>query len=286
MKTKLFAGLFLLSLFSALTLPSAHAASAAPAPTDLGTITVARVRGDVSVLDNATKLRSVLHDNMKVSQGSTVSTAKDSSVVLIFSNGASISLATDSSLDIQQFTMDPFSGKLDPAQEPTRSATKLNLTHGELVGKVAKLHTDQGSSFTVSTPVGAAGIRGTVFRIIYRPDGNGKAFFKMTTLEGNVEVTLGGKGTVNTPVSVTDNKEVTVDVTVTTDPVTGNTTATATLPTGQTVTVTQAPASSTAPIQTVTQQLAQAVIDAILAPPAPAPQPTTPPPKTTTGDGS
>ena len=55
-------------------------------------------------------------------------------------------------------------------QEPGTSVTKLNLTRGELVGRVVHLNVDKGSEFTVRTPVGAAGIRGTIFRIIFRPD--------------------------------------------------------------------------------------------------------------------
>jgi len=283
MKTKLLAGLIFLGLFAILTLPAAQ--GAAPDPTQAGIITAARVRGDVVVIDNVTKVKTPLQNNMKISQGSTVLTAKGGSVVLIFYNGAAINLATDSSLDIQQFTMDPFAGKPDPnaTDEPTRSTTKLNLTHGELVGKVAKLHRDQGSSFSVSTPVGAAGIRGTVFRIVYRPDGTGKAFFSMTTLEGNVEVSLNTTGSVTAPVSVTDNKEVAVSVDVTQDPVTGA--STVTLSTGQTFTVDTAPAASTQSIAAANQLIAQTVLDAVTSPPAQPPPPSTPPIQTTPAAG-
>ena len=287
MKTKLLAGLFLLGLFAAFAAPAVQAAT--PVQDNAGKIQAARVRGEVFVTDNVTKVKIPLQDNMVIHQGSVVSTGKESSVVLIFGNGATVSLGTESLLDIQQFIMDPFSSNLDMSkvtEEPTRSATKLNLTRGELVGKVAKLKKEQGSTFSVSTPVGAAGLRGTVFRIVYRPDGSGKAFFSMTTLEGNVEVSLVATGSVTAPVTVTDNKEVSVSVDVTTDPKTGI--STVTLPTGQTFTVAPAPASSTQPIADVAQQIAQAVAAVVLPPPTPAPPtpPTTPQAKTTNGDGT
>ena len=74
-------------------------------------------------------------------------------------------------------------------QEPGTSTTKLNLSKGELVGKVVHLNVDKGSEFTVQTPVGAAGIRGTTFRIIFRPGPDGKAFFSVTTADGRVVFT-------------------------------------------------------------------------------------------------
>jgi hypothetical protein len=289
MKTKLLSGLILLGLFSAFTLPAAQGATPAPVSASAGEIKVTRIRGEVFVTDNTTKVKTQIQSDRSISQGSTVSTAKDSSVVLFFSNGASVSLGKESVLDIEQFTQDPFSGKLDAAslkEEPTHSVTKLNLTRGELVGKVAKLKKEGGSSFTVTTPVGAAGIRGTVFQIVYIPDGNGKATFSLTTLEGAVVVSLNTTGSVTVPVTVTDSKQVSVSVTVTQDPVTGVTTVTVppSTPGAAANTFTVAPASSgsTQAIADVTQQIIQAVANIVVLPPTPPPAApaatTTPPP--------
>jgi hypothetical protein len=92
-------------------------------------------------------------------------------------------------------------------QEPTTSVTKLNLTKGELVGKVVHLNIDRGSEFTVQTPVGAAGIRGTTFEIIFRPDPSnpGHSLFTVYTVEGNVTVEVGHG---SAPVSVPAGKQV------------------------------------------------------------------------------
>jgi hypothetical protein len=218
-----------------------------------------------------------LTDGAKISQGSIVTTGKGSSVVLIFSNGATLSLGTDSALDIETFTQDPFKSAISGTMtaEPTTSTTKLNLTKGELVSKVAKLNTSRGSTFNVATPVGAAGIRGTVFRIVYRPDGAGHATFSLVTLEGRVVVTL-AKGVVTAPpVEVTAGKEVAVTVDVKVDASGG---LVVVLPSGTTVPVaTTASSGSTESVAAIVQDIAQTVINVVI-PPVVTPNPTTPPP--------
>lgn len=154
-----------------------------------GQIFAKQVVGKVSVqLNGAT---TDIKNDDAISQASTVITAKESSVVLVFSNGATVQLGAETTMVIEQFLQDPFAATLsmaDLVEEPTTSKTKLHLMKGELVGKVAHLKRDQGSEFTVQTPVGAAGIRGTTFRIVFRPSGTGQAFavFSLSTVEGQV----------------------------------------------------------------------------------------------------
>lgn len=218
----------------------------------------------------ATNVTTAVANNQAVEQGSIVHTAKGASVVLSFSNGATVNLGTESDLDIEQFTQDPFSGNINAAtitDEPTTSTTKLKLTRGELVGKVAHLKTTQGSSFNVATPVGAAGIRGTTFRIVFRPDGTGKAFFSLTTLEGNVELAT---GTTTPPVAVTDNKEVVLaDITVTVNDQTGQVTITTGTGANATTTIipTDAPATSTQAVVAQVQQIATAIANVVITSP-------------------
>ena len=268
MHSKLLSWLCLLGLFAIFTLQ-------ASAQQQAGQIKAARVTGEVTATVKATNVTTTVTSNQDLVQGSIIRTAKGASVVLLFSNGATVNLGTESELDIEQFTQDPFSARIEPAtltDEPTTSTTKLRLTRGELVGKVAHLKTTQGSSFNISTPVGAAGIRGTTFRIVYRPDGTGKAFFSLTTLEGNVELAT---GTTTPPVAVTDNKEVVLaDLTVTVNDQTGQVTVTTS--TGVTLTiptVTDAPVTSTQQIVDGAQQIAQAIANVVITPPAPQPQP-------------
>ncbi len=290
-----------LSLFALLALFTFEADAQAPAPAApgtpaagattqlLGTIKAARVVNKVTYENIATGVVKDLVNGMEISQGNIVRTDVNSSVVLMFSNGASINLAFSSELNIETFTQNPFEGNYEPAKaedEPSVSTTNLRLTKGELIGNVKKLKRGGPveSRFTVGTPVGAAGIRGTTFKITYRPSTDGRTFtFTMTTIEGRVEVTI-GSGTVNAlPASVvTNNQEIVlnnVEVNTTTNVVT------ATTSTGQTVAVTAPPPAVDAPVGTVAQvtavatQLAQAVANVVfVSPTLPAPTPTPVPP--------
>jgi len=195
----------------------------APAPQNtapaIGQIRAVRVVGDVKVM-HANKTTVAIKDNDALTQGDTIVTGKDASVVLVFSNGSTVNLAQDSQLAIDQFLQDPFGQEIKVAEltaEPTTSHTKLNLTYGELVGNVKKLKGD--SSFLVQTPVGAAGIRGTTFMLTYRPSGTGQAFFSLSTSTGEMIF----QSTNGEPVPVPADKAVQVQVTV--DSTTGAVTA-------------------------------------------------------------
>jgi len=259
---------------------SAGAQTASPA----GQIKAAKVTGTVTATKDGNTI--TVQTGTELSQGYTVNTGKNSGVVLVFSNGATLNLAGETSLAIDEFTQDPFAEEVAVSKltaEPSTSRTKLNLSRGELVGNVKKLNYDAGSSFNIQTPVGAAGIRGTTFRIVFRPDGTGKAFFSLTTVEGNVVL---ASGTVNLPseTSVPDNKEVEVLIDVTVDAETGAVTvATGSAPP---VVVADAAPTSVAAVAAVAQQIATAVATVTFTAPTPAPTPTpqppaeTPPPET------
>lgn len=187
-----------------------------------GRIVAAKVKGTVTALNTTDHSTRELHDSDAIAQNYVVTTAPNSSVILIFSNGATINLAQNSTLAIEQFLQDPFSTSYSMAtatEEPSTSVTKLNLVRGELVGNVKHLHKEGGnaSSFTVNTPVGAAGIRGTTFRIVFQPDSSGKALFSLSTSEGVVILT----GTTGQDTEVPSGQQVVVTVDVTIDPVTG-----------------------------------------------------------------
>jgi hypothetical protein len=177
-----------------------------------GQILAARVEGHVDAVSKADGSTRVLHDGDSVTDQTQIVTAKGASVILVFSNGATVNVAGDSSLDINEFEQDPFAAEkiADMTQEPGTSITKLNLTKGELVGKVVHLNVDRGSEFTVQTPVGAAGIRGTVFRIIFRNAYVGtpptlQTLFSLQTQSGRVLFT----GTSAIPLSIPAGKQVT-----------------------------------------------------------------------------
>ena len=180
-----------------------------PALLPRGQIKAVRVIGHVLVTRVTDKTPVALQNNDALAQGDVVTTAKNASVVLVFSNGSTVNLGQESKLAIDEFLQNPFGAEIkvgELKEEPSTSRTKLNLTYGELVGSVKKLK--GASSFLVQTPVGAAGIRGTVFRLVYRPTGTGQAFFTLSTTAGEVIF----QGTTGTPVVVGENKEVVVEV--------------------------------------------------------------------------
>ena len=262
-------------------------------------IVVAKVKGTVTAVEKTTNVRKELHDNDAITQNYVVTTALDSSVILVFSNGSTINLAQDSTLAIDEFLQDPFSSQYSMAtatEEPSTSSTKLTLTRGELVGNVKHLHKDAGSSFSVNTPVGAAGIRGTTFRIVFRPDSSGKAFFTLSTAEGVVILTGTNSATQQVPVAT--GKEVVVTVEVNVDVTTGAVTITAPPQIQQ---ATSIPAATQATIAAAVQQIVQTNTAVIFTsattsntpaptttptpPPATPPTASTPASQTTSGDG-
>lgn len=198
--------------------------STAVAQTKAGVIKAQRVVGEVTkqAADGSAQL---LKNGDVLTESDTVITTKGAGVVLVFANGSSIKLGAESKLAIEQFKMDPLQEDVkiaDLQAEPSVSQTAVNLSYGEIVGDVKKLNTAGGSKFTIKTPVGAAGIRGTQFRIVFRPTGDGRAFdFKLSTNEGLVEFTGSTSGSATVPVPA----DVEVSVTATVDPATNQITA-------------------------------------------------------------
>ena len=173
------------------------AASVADAPMPPGLVLVAKVTGEVMMTVNGSAPVQLKVDD-KIEQSAKINTGAKGSVVLVFSNGATTQIAHDSELVLEEFLQDPFASTVkvsDMTDEPSTSRTKLTLKRGELVGNVKKLNHTRGSKFIVDTPVGAAGIRGTTFKITFRPTGTGQAFsFQLSTVEGNVGFTQPGVG--------------------------------------------------------------------------------------------
>lgn len=133
---------------------SRHAAPTAP-PVVQAQIVAARVEGIVVVANGGRA--EPLGQGGVVAIGTTVRTGSDSSVVLLFSNGASVRLGADTELIVEQFLQDPFAATTDLtalAEEPSASRTHLRLVRGELVGQIKRLRFAQGSEFGIATPVG------------------------------------------------------------------------------------------------------------------------------------
>ncbi len=236
------------------------------AQTQVGQIKAARVENQVSkqLADGSTAL---VKNGDSLTEKDIIITGEGASVVLVFMNGSSIKLGANSRLAIDEFKMDPLAEDINTASlkaEPSVSKTTLNLAYGEMVGDVKKLNTS--STYSIKTPVGAAGIRGTIFRIVFRPASNGKAYFTVSTAEGRVVM----QGVTTSEIPIVAGKEVVVTIDVPTDKST-----TAAPP----VVVTQdIPPATAALIVTATQHIAETIQQTTFTPP---PTPPVPPPAPT-----
>lgn len=227
-------------------------------------IKLTRIGPTVSVTDlNGERAEFTANGGEEVYENDLVVTSGTGSrVILVFSNGSTINVGEESKVEIRQFYQDPFASDFSFAEatsEPagSRSETKIHLSQGELIGNVKSLNA--GSTFDVTTPAGAAGIRGTTFRVVFRPTGDGTAFFTVTTVEGNVLVIPIG-GTVETgSIPVTDLEE--IEIVVEVDDSTGE--VTSITPVGEAATTT-ADAATVAAVTEVVQEAAQEVATIVL----------------------
>ncbi len=184
------------------------------AQTHAGAIKALKVSGTVTRIDS-TGASSPVSEGASLVESDTIQTGANSGLVLVFANGSSVKLAANSKLLVEEFKMDPLADNIAVSslkKEPSVSQTKLNLAYGEMIGDVKKLN--KSSTYNIKTPVGAAGIRGTQFRIVFTPPTTpgGPANFTLSTAEGLVLFT----GTTGAPVEVAKGSEVKVSAEVNT----------------------------------------------------------------------
>ena len=140
----------------------------APAP-DLGkgAVIIVSTAGQVLIKDTDSGIplpNDEIKPGMTLYDGHSVITGNESEAVLLLSNGSLTTLASRTELQLKEFSQRNFKGsgkKLSELEtEPSTSKTKLNLAYGDLVFNVKKLN--PGSTFEIESPIGIAGIRGTV----------------------------------------------------------------------------------------------------------------------------
>lgn len=167
---------------------AAHAADMAP-----GTFAASTVKGDVSYkLAGATNYVK-LAPGTTLPQGSTIKTAPGSLAIVVFASGSTATVRPASEVVIN-FDQKPFSGAIPVGAEPSVSKTKIHIVDGSVISKVAKLK--KGSEFNITSPVGAAGVRGTDLEVSYSA---ATGAFNVTCASGAV-VVQSADGTA-TPVS-------------------------------------------------------------------------------------
>ena len=105
----------------------------------------------------------------KVEEKSIIVTGESGNASLLFSNGALITIKPGSRFYLRKFAQKSFSAdpNANPSQieeEPSQSELLAHLDFGNLIVKAPKLR--KGSSMVLSSPLGTAGIRGTMFQLV------------------------------------------------------------------------------------------------------------------------
>jgi hypothetical protein len=168
---------------------AAHASELAPGAFSAGT-----VRGDVSYKVAGSSEYQKLSAGVALPQGATIKTGANSSVVVVFGSGSIAAIPANSEVEITKFEQALFSGPVPINAEPAVSNTEIRLIDGGVTSKVAKLK--KGSAYTVNTPVGAAGVRGTIFNVWFKAETNE---FSISCAEG--EVVYSSNEAITTPIA-------------------------------------------------------------------------------------
>ena len=104
--------------------------------------------------------------------GAIVITGENSEAVILVTNGSLISIGENSRVVLDNLWQTQFTRtnqKINQlTTEPSQSRTSLQLDYGDMTVQVKKLN--RGSSFSIRSPVGVAGVRGTKFRLSSRDD--------------------------------------------------------------------------------------------------------------------
>lgn len=179
------------------------AVTAAMAQLPAGAISVGSVSGDVTFAVAGSDAYKPLTAGASLPQGAIVKTGDKSTATIVMSSGSTAVIAANSVIEFTKFEQEAFSGPIPSKGEPSVSKTEINVIDGSVAAKVNKLK--KGSSYTVNSPVGAAGVRGTTFVVTFN---QATRQLTVSTVEGLVVMTARATG-VTTQVSGTETKAVT-----------------------------------------------------------------------------
>ena len=130
-----------------------------------GAALVLTLKGEVSVVNSSSVNGSTASVNQFLSPGDTVVTGEASDVLLLLTNGTTLSVGAKTTFELKAFYQKNFNagnakvGSLE--EEASLSTVLIDLQVGDLVVDVRKLK--KKSNFEISSPMGVAGIRGTSF---------------------------------------------------------------------------------------------------------------------------
>jgi hypothetical protein len=133
-----------------------------------GAIIVLSAKGLVQAIDPAGNVvAGTLKPGAVLAEGYSLKTGFGGEAAMVFSNGSVATVEPRSQVKVSTFLQNPFDGgnqKLSEIQtEPSSSQISLDIDTGSLVVQTKKL--DRASNFTITSPNGTAGIRGTEFQL-------------------------------------------------------------------------------------------------------------------------
>ena len=159
MKTRRFSSIvgYVASVALCLSLVSAvQAAGKRKNPTSK--VFVAETKGETQI-DTGEKIEPLTVKSVYAIEGSKIETKADASGTLVFSNGTSIILGSNTRLEVKKFLQEPFTpNRNDLDVEPSISQTVVKLMRGAVGICTSRLVA--GSSMSYQTPQGTIEIRG------------------------------------------------------------------------------------------------------------------------------
>ena len=168
-----------------------------------GAIIVLSAKGLVQAIDPAGNVvAGTLKPGAVLAEGYSLKTGFGGEAAMLFSNGSVATVEPRSQVKVSTFLQKSFQAgnqKLADIQtEPSSSQISLDIDTGSLVVQTKKL--DRASNFTINTPNGTAGIRGTEFQLGVSSTGE----TKLDVASSSVSFTPGN----GVPVLVTQGKGV------------------------------------------------------------------------------
>lgn len=206
-----FTGSFLIKVLALLSLTYSFASAEDASRLPLGVIKAIVVSGDVRVTSPSGEISS-----MKVGQvlkeGVSIETNNTSTATLFLSNGSSVVVKPETSIQITQFRQAPVDASKYNAvasfkADPSESHTRIKIDRGAMGGHVAKLRDE--STFIVRTPSNDVQILGTEYLVTVTQNSSGELYTVVTNSNGTVVAVVNGN-----PLAVTPGNSVTIQATV------------------------------------------------------------------------
>ena len=157
-----------------------------------GSVIVIQTKGVVEAYSpQGRKLTAPVVRGSVLPVGYSIKTGLFAESTLLLSNGTTATLQENSKLRLDKFEQSPFDAKAGSFSqlqaEPSTSQVSIDMEIGSLVVQTKKLN--KASSFSISTPVGTAGIRGTQFQMAMSPNTG----MKLDVAESQVAFTPAGQ---------------------------------------------------------------------------------------------